>query len=105
MNWDLHIANPARKALATFPAPERDGILAVIERVGAGPMGIGIQHLSGHGRDDYYLATRSYRLLMRIDWKERITFITHIAQRTPITYRKWGTRRAAGSPPRKGSMP
>jgi mRNA interferase RelE/StbE len=87
MNWNLIVADPARKELSRLPPHYRDRILAALRDMADDPHSGDVARL----RDIRFAWRRrvgDYRIIFDLDPAARRITVQHIARRTSTTYRK-----------------
>lgn len=80
MAWRVIIERKARKALAHFPAADREKLLSVIDQLAADPYTArNVKPLQG--RDQYRIRSGDYRIIYTLDNGQLIVFVIEISQR------------------------
>jgi len=87
MNWNLIVAEPARKELKRLDPPDRDRILSVIREMVNDPHAGDVARLKGE-RFAWRRRVGVFRIIYDLDPATRLITIQHIARRTSTTYRK-----------------
>ena len=85
MNWQLQIADRARKSLARLPARDRDRVMDTLDAMLSDPFGGDIVRLKNQPAA-WRRRVGSYRILFDIYPERRVVDIVDIARRTSTTY-------------------
>jgi len=85
MNWQLQIADRARKTLARLPANDRDRVMAALDAMLSDPFGGDIVRLKEQPTA-WRRRVGSYRIFFDVYLGRRIVEVVAIARRTSTTY-------------------
>jgi mRNA-degrading endonuclease RelE of RelBE toxin-antitoxin system len=85
MNWQLQIADRARKALARLPGDDRDRVMTALDAMQSDPFGGDIVRLKAQ-RTAWRRRVGAFRIFFDIDPERRIVDVVDIARRTSTTY-------------------
>ncbi len=85
MNWELHIARRAQKALEKLPAKDQHRIMAALDEIAANPFSGDIKRLRNEPAT-WRRRVGSYRVFFDIDPEKLLVEILEITRRTSTTY-------------------
>lgn len=85
MNWQVRIANTARKNLKRFPIKDKERIKLSLDELVFNPYGGDIEKMEGK-ENSWRRRIGSYRVFFDIDKKNKIINVVHIKRRTSSTY-------------------
>lgn len=85
MNWQIKIANTARKNLKRFPVKDIANIKSALDELVFNPYYGDVQKMDG-SENSWRRRIGAYRIFFDIDKKRKIINITHIKRRTSSTY-------------------
>lgn len=85
MDWDVRLANRARRVLEGIPARDRGRIGAALLEMQHDPMGGDTRPLQGR-HQGAFRRVGSWRIIFALKPKEHIVLIADITRRTSTTY-------------------
>ena len=85
MNWQVKIANAARKNLKRFPPKDKQKIESALYDLIFNPYSGDIEKIEGE-ENSWRRRVGSYRIFYDVDKKNKIIKVTYIKRRTSSTY-------------------
>jgi mRNA interferase RelE/StbE len=85
MNWQIKIANTARKNLKKFPTKDKEKIKSALSELVFNPYAGDLEKMEGE-ENSWRRRVGVYRIFFDIDKKNKIINITSVQRRTSSTY-------------------
>ncbi|MBU1015259.1 type II toxin-antitoxin system RelE/ParE family toxin [Patescibacteria group bacterium] len=85
MNWEVLVANAAKKRLRRFPKRDAEQILSAVEQFAVSPYSGDIEKMEGE-KDTWRRRVGAYRVFYEVYQSKRLVYVYDIRRRTSKTY-------------------